>query len=171
MTGFSPTLAALVGSVATAMAIFGGGLAVEAYKRRRDRTGMALALAGAIDALLSLIATREMIAELWSSLDRLDAGRPNTFGSLIGESTTFRTITLAYASQIGHLGADLPFRVARFLAYAEALTHDLSRLDRNVDEPEVQAMLIRRMRLVWLQTEELGTGLVTDLKRQASRTR
>ncbi|NPD70289.1 hypothetical protein HN018_24180 (plasmid) [Lichenicola cladoniae] len=109
-------MAALFGSVATAVAIFGGGLAVEAYKRRHDRTGMALALAGAIDAWLSLIASREMIEELWASLDQLEAGRPNTFGSLIGENISFQTITLAYASQIGHLGDDLPFRVARFLA-------------------------------------------------------
>lgn len=167
MTNFSPTLAALFGSVATAIAIFGGGLAVEAYKRRRDRTGMALALAGAIDALLSLIATRGMIEELWRSLEQLDAGRPMTFSSLIAENTSFQTITLAYAGQVGHLGDDLPFRVARFLAYAEALTHDLSRLDQSVDKPEVQAMLIRRMQPVWVQTEELGTGLVTDLKRQA----
>ena len=59
----TPTLAALFGSIATAVAIFGGGLAVEAYKRQRDRAGMALALAGAIDALLGLIETRRMIDE------------------------------------------------------------------------------------------------------------
>ncbi len=53
----TPTLAALCG-IATAIAIFGGGLAVEADKRRRDRMGMALA--GAIDALLGLIKTRRM---------------------------------------------------------------------------------------------------------------
>ena len=46
----TPTLAALFGSIATMIAIFGGGLAVEAYKGRRDRMGLALALAGAIDA-------------------------------------------------------------------------------------------------------------------------
>ena len=38
----TPTVAALFGSVATALAIFAGGLAVERDKRRRDRSGMAL---------------------------------------------------------------------------------------------------------------------------------
>ena len=64
------TLAALLGSIATAIALLYGGLAVEAYKRRRDRMGMALALAGAIDAMLGLIEARDMITELgrhWTS--------------------------------------------------------------------------------------------------------
>ncbi|NPD70364.1 hypothetical protein HN018_19355 [Lichenicola cladoniae] len=172
MTGFNPTLAALFGSIATAAAIFAGGLAVESYKRDRDRAGMALALAGAIDALLSLIATREMIQELMESLEPLDAGQHVTFGSIIGENAAFKTMTLAYADRIGHLGHDLPFRVARFLAYTEGLLHDLARLNQNGDKPQVQAMLIRRMKPVWLQTETLGKGLVLDLKREgASRSR
>lgn len=161
----TPTLAALFGSVATAIAIFGGGLAVEAYKRRRDRMGMALALAGAIDALLGLIETRDMVRELWAALDDLDAGRIVELGSVIGENAPFHAITLSYANQIGSLGGDLPFRVARFLAYNQGLQHDLDRLDRNRDRPEIQAMLIRRMRPLWETTRELGVGLVADLRK------
>ena len=161
------TLAALLGSVATAIAIFGGGLAVEAYKRRRDRIGMALALAGAIDALLDLIETRDMIMELSGALGELEAGRPVQFGSLIRDNAPFQAITLSYSNQLGSLGGDLPFRVARFLTHNQGLLHDLARLDENTDQPQVQAMLIRRMRPLWEKTQVLGTALIGDLRRTA----
>lgn len=163
----TPTLAALFGSIATAIAIFGGGLAVEAYKRRRDRMGMALALAGAIDAFLGLIEARQMTKELWAALAELDAGHRVEFGTLIGDNVPFQAITLSYANQIGNLGGDLPFRVARFLTFNQGLLHDLGRLDQSGDKPEVQAMLIRKMGPLWERTEALGTGLVADLRQAA----
>lgn len=166
--GLAPTLAALFGSIATAIAIFGGGLAVEAYKRRQDRMGMALALAGAIDAMLSLIETRNMTAELWKALEELEAGRPIEFGSLIRDNAPFQAITLSYANQIGGLRGDLPFRVARFLTYSQGLQHDLGRLDQNKDKPQVQAMLIRRMSPLWQETQKLGVSLVIDLREAAA---
>lgn len=167
MTGFSPTFAALFGSMATAAAIFGGGLVVEAYKRSRDRRGMALALAGAVDALLSLIETRDMVGELIGAHDRLEAGERVTFGSLVGQSQSFWTITMAQATRIGELGGELPFRVSRFLTFSEGLLQDLARLEQNADQPQLQAMLIRRMEPVWLQTEALGKQLVSDLREEA----
>ncbi len=73
--GLTPTLAALFGSIATAIAIFGGGLAVEAYKRRQNRMGMALAPSGAIDAMLGLIEMGNMTSELWEALGFTDVYR------------------------------------------------------------------------------------------------
>ncbi len=161
------TLAALIGSLATAIALFYGGLAVEAYKHRRDRVGMALAIAGAIDAMLGLIEAREMITELSESLGELEAGRPVQFGSLIRDNAPFQAITLSYANQIGSLGGDLPFRVARFLTYNQGLLHDLNHLGENTGNPQVQAMLIRRMRPLWKNTQVLGTTLIADLSKAA----
>ena len=89
------------------------------------------------------------------------------FGSLIRENEPFQAITLAYASQVGSLGGDLPFRVARFLTYNQGLLHDLGRLDENTDKPQVQAMLIRRMRPLWEKTQALGTKLIQDLRKAA----
>ncbi|MGI3778971.1 MAG: hypothetical protein ACRYGC_16895 [Janthinobacterium lividum] len=163
----TPTSAALFGSIATAVAIFGGGLAVEAYKRRHDRLGMTLALAGAIDALLGLIQARNMTAELLGALEALEAGRRVEFGSLIRDNAPFQAITLHYANQIGGLGGDLPFRVARFLTYSQGLQHDLGRLEQQEDNPQVQAMLIRRMNPLWQETQALGVCLVADLRKAA----
>ncbi len=163
--GLTPTSAVLFGSVATAVAIFGGGLAVEAYKQRHVRLGMAMALAGAIEALLGLIEARDMTGELVGALEALDAGHPVEFGSLVRDNEPFQAITLHYANQIGGLGGDLPFRVARFLTYIQGLQHDLGRLDRHQDKPQVQAMLIRRMNPLWQETQALGVGLVADLRK------
>ena len=163
----TPTLAALLGSVATAVAIFGGGLTVEAYKRRRDRAGMALAIAGAIDALLSLIETRKMTRELEAAVADLEAGRFVEFSTLIGDNVPFQTITLSYANQLGNLGGDLPFMVARFLTYNQGLQHDLARLERNRDKPEIQARLIHAMEPLWTTTRQLGESLTTELKKAA----
>ena len=160
----SPTVAALCGSIATAISIFGGGLAVEAYKRHRDRMGMALALAGAIDALLSLIEARRMPRELGAALDELDAGRPVEFATLISENAPFQAITLAYANQIGNLGKELPFRVARFLTHCEGLQHDIERLGRGGDQPRTQAAVIRAMLPLWTETGRLGRELVSELR-------
>ena len=161
------TLAALIGSLATAIALFYGGLAVEAYKRRRDRMGMALALAGAIDAMLGLIEARDMITEISEALGELEAGRPVQFASLISDNAPFQAITLSYANQLGNLGGDLPFRVARFLTYNQGLLHDLGHLGENTDKPQVQAMLIRRMQPLWEKTHVLGTTLIEDLRKAA----
>jgi hypothetical protein len=158
------TLAALIGSLATAIALIYGGLAVEAYKRRRDQLCMALAIAGAIDAMLGLIKTRDMMTALREPQGELDAGQPVQFGSLILDNAPFQAITLAYASQIGSLGGDLPLRVARFLTYNWGLLHDRGRLDDDTDKPPVQAMLIRRMRPLWKTTHVLGTKLIKDLR-------
>ncbi len=161
------TVAALLGSVATAIAIFAGGLAVEAYKRHRDRMGMALALAGAIDALLSLIDVRDMTAEIQGALPALEAGTRVEFASLIRDNSPYEAITLAYANQIGDLGGDLPFRVARFLTHSQGLQHDIQRLGEEKDQPQTQALVIRKMSRLWEETRELGEGLVRDLRAEA----
>jgi hypothetical protein len=158
------TVAALLGSIATAIAIFAGGLAVESYKRHRDRIGMALALAGAIDALLRLIEVRNVPGELEQALPELEAGRPVQFSSLVGENAPFQTITLSFAGQIGSLGDDLPFRVARFLTYSQCLQDDMERLASNEYGASAKAMLIRNIGPLWSETRLLGTGLVQDLR-------
>jgi hypothetical protein len=73
-------LAALFGSIATATAIFGGGLVVEAYRHRRARIGKALALAGAVDALLGLVEDRDIEGKLRQMLSDLEAGRTFRLG-------------------------------------------------------------------------------------------
>ena len=163
--GLSPTFAALFGSVATALAIFAGGIAVERYKRRRDRDGMALALAGAIDAMLGLIEARDMTGELARAVPDLEAGRAVEFRSLIGDNAPFQTITMAYAETLGALGGDLPFRVARFLTWSEGLQHDLRALERSNGAPERQAAIVRQMGALWERNDVLGRGLVADLRR------
>lgn len=160
----SATSAALLGSIATAIAIFAGGLAVEAYKRRRDRDGMALALAGAIEALLGLIEARRMVEELQGAVDALEAGQTLDFVSTVSENAPFQAITMAYAARLGDLGGDLPFRVARFLCYSQGLQHDLVRLEESRGAPRIQAALIRRMAPLWDHTRSLGLALAADLK-------
>ena len=157
-------VAALLGSVATAIAIFGGGLAVEAFRHRRARVGMALALAGAIDALLRLVASRDIGAKLDAMLADFEAGRPVRSGPVMGSNQPFRTITDAYAGNLGNLGGDLPFRVARFVTHAYGIHLDLLRLTGDQDDAPTKAMLIREVGPLWDETSVLGHALVADLR-------
>ncbi|MBE7211573.1 MAG: hypothetical protein INR65_11190 [Gluconacetobacter diazotrophicus] len=163
------TLAALLGSLLTALAIFGGGLAVERYRHRRERLGMALALAGAIDAILGLIAARGMVADLGTAQAVLEAGGETDFPSLVGDNLPFQSITMAYNNRIGDLGGELAFRVARFLCFEHGLRQDLMRLQEAAGQPALQAGLIARMEPLWEETRCLGEGLVRDLRTLAGR--
>ena len=126
---------------------------------------MALALAGAIDALLGLIEARDMTGEIARAGPALEAGHAVEFRSLIGDNAPFRTITMAYAETLGELGGDLPFRVARFLTWIEGLQRDLRTLEASEGRPDRQAAVIRQMDTLWTLTDELGRGLVRDLRR------
>ena len=166
--GLSQTAAVLFGSVATATAIFGGGLAVEAYRHRRARIGMALALAGAIDALLRLIEARDVTGKLSRMLRDLEAGRSTLIEYPEAENLPFRTITNSFAGQIGSLRGDLPFRVARFLTHTYGVHLDLQRLNGSPDIPRAAA-LIREIQPLWNEAKSLGDGLVRDLRASAGR--
>ena len=165
----SSAVAVLFGSLTTAIAIFGGGLAVEAYRHRRARIGMALALAGAIDALLRLIETRDIPVKIEQMIADLEAGRPLRIGLLNGPNRPFMTITDAYAGEIGSLGGDLPFRVARFLTHTYGANLDVLRLASNEDDTETKIQLIRELGPLWDQTRSLGIGLVEDLQVSSGR--
>ena len=73
----------------------------------------------------------------------------------------------AYANQIGDVGGDLPFKVARFLTYNQGLLHDLARLEQNRDRADVQTRMIRLMGPLWQVTRALGEDLTTELRQAA----
>ena len=157
-------VAALLGSVATAIAIFGGGLAVEAFRHRRARIGMALALAGAIDALLRLVEARDIPSKLQKMLADFEAGRPIRSGPVMGRNQPFQTITDAYAGDLGNLGGDLPFRVARFVTHSYGIHLDLLRLTGDQDDAQSKVALIREIEPLWDETRAVGQALVGDLR-------
>ena len=161
----SSTVAALIGSVAAAGAGCGGGRAGGGCRARRARVGMALALAGAVDAMLRLVEARGLIAKLARIEDDLRAGVPVQVGRLIEDNRPFNVITDAYAGEIGTLGGDLPFRFARFVTYTAGIYHDVQRLTGPDDTDATKLALLREMEPFWRSMEELGTGLVADLRK------
>ena len=166
-TDLNSAVAALLGSFATALAILGGGVAVEAYRHRKARAGMALALAGAMDALLHLIDARRIESKLNGMLPRLDAGENVRIGPLLGDMLPYQTITDAYSDQLGTLGGDLPFRVARFLVSGYSVHLDVIRLGENGDDAATKAELIREVSALWNETALSGRALIADLRRTA----
>ncbi|WP_428391114.1 hypothetical protein [Lichenicoccus sp.] len=160
----NPAVPALFGSVATAIAIFGGGLAVELFRHRRARIGMALALAGAIDALLHLVEARDISGKLATMHDDFEAGRPVRSAPVMGPNQPFQTITEAYAGDLGNLGGDLPFRVARFVTHSYGIQLDLLRLSGDADDVKIKLALIREIGTLWQETSAVGQALVADLR-------
>jgi hypothetical protein len=56
-----PGIAALFGAAIGASAGIAGGVALEAYRRRRDRQGTASALAGEISSILFMVERRRYV--------------------------------------------------------------------------------------------------------------
>ncbi len=101
---------------------------------------MALALAGAIDALLLLIEARDVPGKLRQMRLDLEAQRPFRVGAISRANVPFQTITNAYADQLGGLGDD-----------------------------QTKATLIREIEPLWEATRALGINLVRDLRASAGR--
>jgi hypothetical protein len=88
---------------------------------------------------------------------------------LIGTNRPFETITDSYAGDLGSLGGDLPFRVARFVTHSCGIHLDLLRLSGDQDDAQAKATLSREIIPLWGKTRSLGIGLVEDLQTAAGR--
>lgn len=162
-------IASLLGAFIGASAAIGGGLSLEAFKRRRDRHGIAMALAGAIEHELWAIRRRGHVAMFESMLPLLDDGVLPTFFGFVREEDARNRIADAYLDKLGALSGELPSHVIRFIQTMWGLRVDASRLGTGKfgDDPKLIARIIRQDLELMAEMDIFGTDLVRRLKLSA----
>lgn len=162
-------VASLLGAFIGASAAIGGGLSLEAYKRRQDRRGVAMALAGAIETELWAVRRRGHVAFFESMLPQLDTGvRPEFFGFAREEDARNPTID-AYLDKIGVLGGELPSHVIRFTQIMWGIRVDASRLvaGKLGNDPKKIARIVRQDLALMAEMDAFGTDVARRLRRSA----
>jgi hypothetical protein len=111
-----------------AFAGIGSGLLLEAYKRRQERRGVAMALAGAIAMQLGAIERRGHLKFFKDELARLRAGEVRAYFGFADKDQVRDPIADAYIEKYGMLGGDLTERVIHFFQTMWGIRVDVSRL-------------------------------------------
>ena len=162
-------VASLLGAFVGASAAISGGLSLEIYKRRQDRRGVAMALAGAIETELWAVRRRGHVAFFESMLPQLDGGTLPTFFGFAREEDARNPTIDAHLDKIGLLWGELPSHVIRFSQIMWGIRVDASRLvaGKLSNDPQEVARIIRQDLALLAEMDVFGTDLVRRLKRTA----
>jgi hypothetical protein len=120
-TGTTAIIAAAVGATAAIMS----GLGVEAYKRHRDRKGIASAIAGEISGIIMMTAKRRHVERFQGALERLDRNEPVVIPGILGVEPKLDPVVEKNLDKLGALGGDLPERIAHFYQFLMGIRQDL----------------------------------------------
>ena len=162
-------VASLLGAFIGASAAIGGGLSLEAFKRRQDRRGVAMALAGAIETELWAVRRRGHIAFFESMLPQLDGGTLPTFFGFAREEDARNPTIDVYLDKVGVLGGDLPSHVIRFTQIMWGIRVDASRLvaGKLSNDSQQVARIVRQDLALMAEMDAFGIDLARRLRRSA----
>jgi hypothetical protein len=159
--------AVLLGAFIGASAGISGGVALEMYKRRRDRQGTASALAGEIASILYMTEKRGHVALFENALPTLDAGQDVPVPD-IAPGREFRDpVADRYLDRLGLLPWNLPERIVRFYTLVVGVRADVQRMASGefTGKPSSMAAIIREDLAVWKEATLLGSQVVTELQK------
>jgi hypothetical protein len=162
--------AALFGAFIGASAGVTGGVALEMYKRRRDRQGAASALAGEIASLLYMTKKRGHVEYFQQLLPDLDGGRDVSVPVLAPAGDYRDPVADRYIDRLGLLPSDYAERIVRFYTLLAGVRGDARRMASGEfkGNPSAMADLIRANLPVWAEATQLGEELVVELRKVAT---
>ena len=162
--------AALLGAFIGASAGVTGGLALEGYKRRRDRQGTASALAGEIASLLYMTKKRGHVEYFQQLLPHLDGGRDVPVSVLTPPGDYRDPVAERYIDRLGLLPSDYAERIVRFYTLLAGVRGDVRRMASGEfkGNPSAMADVIRANLPVWAEAMQLGEQLVVELRKVAT---
>lgn len=170
----SQALGILLGAFIGAAAVIFGGFLVEAYRRHRDRQGIASALAGEMAGILHMTEKRKYCQYFETVLRLLNAGQNVSIPKIIGGSdnnfVTMFPVMDRYLDKLGLLPGTLPERIVRFYHFVGGIRLDMDRLATNEFDAPGKASLIREDLDLWKETSSLGEQLVRELRDVAAKT-
>jgi hypothetical protein len=169
----SQALGTIFGAFIGGAAVLLGGFIAEAYRRHRDRQGIASAIAGEIAGLLYMTDKRQYPQIFEDILSRLESGAEVQIPKLIGGTdhkfSTMFPIIDRHLDKLGLLPDNLPERVVRFYQFVAGIRLDMERLAANEINQDGRSFVIRSDLELWRETVILGERLVLDLRDIAAR--
>ena len=167
----SQALAGLLGAFIGALAVMGGGVIAEAYRRYRDRQGIASALAGEIAGLLHMTEKRQYVQFFEGVLPRLESGTDVPIPQFVkSRDNPLDPVIDRYLDRLGHLSGSLPERVVRFYQFVAGIRVDLERITEDGLNVSFKASLVREDLALWKEAVQLGEQLVRELQEIARTT-
>jgi hypothetical protein len=163
------TTAVLSGFIGASAGI-GSGLLLEAYRRRRDRKGVASALAGEISAILTITSMRQYEQLFAGLLSRIEAGEDVPIPLVItNDPNALDPIIAKHIDKLGMLGGNLPERVAHFHYVLNALRIDAVALAK-VPTGNVAGKrgVMTQDLALWRDAEPKARALAAQLKKIAT---
>jgi hypothetical protein len=162
--------AALLGAFIGASAGVTGGVALEMYKRRRDRQGTASALAGEIASILYMTKKRGHVEFFQQMLPALDQGQYVSIPVLAPAGDYRDPVADRYIDRLGLLPSNYAERIVRFYTILAGVRSDLQRMASGgfKGNPSAMATVIREDLRVWAEATQLGEEIVIELRKVAS---
>jgi hypothetical protein len=164
-------VATLVGSFVGASAAIGAGPLLESYKRHRDRSGTASAIAGEIAAIIDISIKRKHAEGFASFLVPLKKGTDVKIGNIVGfNKDALDPIIESHIGKLGLLPSSLSRKIAAFYTYLQGIRIDLLRLasDEFDGDPSSKAQIIEEDLALWKQTVDLGNSIIQELDKVSS---
>lgn len=156
----------LVAAAVGALAGICGGMSLEWFKRRQDRHGVAMALAGAIEAELWMIKRRKHVEFFRGALVRIRNGEPLTFYGFVKEDQAKNAIADAFMEKFGMLPGTMPARTIKFFQAMWGIRIDVSRVvagEFGGDRGLIASVIEQDLELM-AELEVLGQQLALDLR-------
>jgi hypothetical protein len=151
-----------------AFAGIGGGVALEMYKRRRDRIGTATTLAAAIDASVREVEIAGLVAILEAFVKQCDLDPNGRFDGKTFQDAPVKPnmfVFEKYIEKLGLLDSDLSARVILWFSTYAGLQHILWRSLRNVERNDRAAASVRTALKAWAVAAKDAPNLITDLRK------
>lgn len=164
-----PTITLAATTVAAAVGIF-SPIALESYKRRRDRRLTAFVLAGVIEGTLDRTQDYGFVKTATAQRERLEGDETVSMKGCLLFGPFHDPILEAHYDKLGLLGDPLSQETTAFFGYISALRNDLKRLfDGDLDDhPQQMADVLRRGLDIWTREEPKARALVDRLRKSAS---
>jgi hypothetical protein len=160
--------AGLLGAAIGASAAIGGNLMLEAYKRRRDRQGVASALAGEIATILYMAERRKYVEHFTNVvLPQLEQGIDVKIPHFTPERDYRDPVIDRCLDKLPLLPGHLAERIVRFYSMLSGIRADLYRMAEGEGDVAWKAAIIREDLDLWKDTVSVGNEIVTELRREA----
>ena len=157
--------AALVGAVIGASAAIGSGMALEAFKRRRDRRATAHALAASIEAFKTIADFMGYEAEIKGAYADVCNGKLQ-FHLTLWDDDKLNPVAAVYLDKIGLLGGRQAAEVVLLISYLATIRAETVKLNKGdyADSSDKTFKVMNNLVALWGLVDSITKTIVVELR-------